>query len=100
MPSGSNLNEVEFNPQWMEHSIPVHVIAANSASKDMEMWPVNRTIHNFYYLSEQSNGLWAVKETVSQNPVSLNGQLCCSLKKRDAEELIEYLNGLDASLAA
>ncbi|GLU25775.1 MULTISPECIES: hypothetical protein [Brucella/Ochrobactrum group] len=64
------------------------------------MWPVNSTIHNFYYLSEQSNGLWAVKETVSQNPVSLNGQLCCSLKKRDAEELIEYLNGLDEALAA
>ena len=55
---------------------------------------------NFYYLDEQPNGLWAVKETVSQNPVSLNGQLCCSLKKRDAEELIEYLNGLDEALAA
>jgi len=55
---------------------------------------------NFYYLDEQPNGLWAVKETVSQQSVSLNGQLCCSLKKRDAEELVEYLNNLDASLAA
>jgi len=84
----------------MEHSIPVHVIPANSPSEDTKMWPGKSTIHNSYYLSEQPNGLWAVKETVSQNPVSLNGQLCCSLRKRDAEELIEYLNGLDEALAA
>ncbi len=58
------------------------------------------SVDNFYYLSEQQNGLWEVRETVTNQPVSLNGQFCCSLKKRDAEELIEYLNGLDESLAA
>ena len=58
------------------------------------------SVDNFYYLSEQHNGLWEVRETVTNQPVSLNGQFCCSLKKRDAEELIEYLNGLDESLAA
>lgn len=57
-------------------------------------------IQNYYYLSEQPNGLWGVKETVTNQLVSLNGQGCSSLKKREAEELVEYLNWLDASLAA
>lgn len=54
----------------------------------------------YYYTLQQPDGLWAVQETVTNLPVSLNGQLCCSLKKRDAEELIEYLIGLDSELAA
>lgn len=55
---------------------------------------------NFYYLSEQPNGLWGVKETVTNQLVTLNGQGCSALKKQEAEEFIEYLNCLDASLAA
>lgn len=69
-------------------------------AEEIKMTPQIAMAVNFYYLSEQPSGLWAVKETVSQQAVSLNGQLCCSLKKRDAEELIDYLNNLDASLAA
>jgi hypothetical protein len=85
---------------FLEQRFRVGVIAAVPQIRGNEMTPQISMATNFYYLSEQPNGLWAVKETVSQQPVSLNGQLCCSLRKRDAEELIEYLNSLDASLAA
>ncbi len=94
------LTDREITRKGREPIIPTHVVAASSLRKDIEMSVFNSTVHNFYYLSEQQNGLWEVRETVTNQPVSLNGQFCCSLKKRDAEELIEYLNGLDASLAA
>lgn len=83
-----------------EQRILIDVIATVPKSMEDAMLRMLATAHNFYYLAEQHGGLWSVNETVSHKPVSLNGQLCCSLKKRDAEELIEYLNGLDASLAA
>ena len=64
------------------------------------LWRGLAMTSHFYYISQQPDGLWSVQETVTNQPVSLNGQVCCSLRKRDAEELVEYLMSLDNDIAA
>jgi len=64
------------------------------------LWRGLAMTSHYYYISQQPDGLWSVQETVTNQPVSLNGQACCSLRKRDAEELVEYLMSLDSDIAA
>lgn len=44
-----------------------------------------------FYADNQADGSWSVIDVTTGKPATLNGQMCCLLKKSDVAAIIDYL---------